>query len=151
WGGMNSVITVPPEVSPTNRAPQPSSTNAPLAIRPQALWQSIQYPYFDVPGTPGRTITGWLSPGKEGDGLPGQILFRLIFTQLAGEQTPPALVHPQTFIVRLDLGDGSVLDGKAEPMTGWDGVGNQMGLTRSRVYEFPSTRNGYDEAWIEWR
>jgi hypothetical protein len=152
FGGLNSVITIPPANRATESHGEQSKEAAPPpSIRPEARWSSIEYPYFDIPGAPGRTITGRLSPGREGDGRPDQLLFRLIYYQPAGEEIPPVIVNPETFVVRLHLGDGSVIDAKSDTGQHWDGAGNQMGLTMSRVYDFPWGRNAYDEAWIEWR
>lgn len=152
FDGLNSVITVPPTKAGAESHAETSKQKAPPpSMRPETRWNSIQYPDFDIPDAPGRTITGWLSPGKEGDGRPDQLLFRLIYYQSSGAETPPALVNPETFVVRLHLSDGSVIDAKTDMGENWAGAGNQMGLTRSRVYDFPWNRNSYDEAWIEWR
>lgn len=152
FGGLNSVITIPrANRVAESRGEQLKETAPPLSIRPEARWSSIEYPYFDIPGTPGRTIKGYLSPGKEGDGRPDELLFRLIFYQSTGEEIPPVLVNPETFVVRLHFGDGRITEAKSENVNNWDGAGNQMGLTRSRLYEFPWGQNAFDEAWIEWR
>ena len=152
FDGFNSVISVPSADRPSKSNGEQSKEIAPPpSIRPEARWSSIQYPDIDIPGAPGRTITGRLSPGKDGDGRPDELLFRLIFYQPADKEIPQVLVHPETFVVRLHRGDGSVVEGKSVFGEDWTGFGNQNGLTRGRIYTFPWGRNAFDEAWIEWR
>jgi hypothetical protein len=151
FNGFNSVITVPPAAQVAKSSPSSATTPMPLGIRPETSWKSIQYPQFDAPDAPGRTITGRLSPGKEGDGPPDQLLFRLIFIQLAGQDVPSVLSNPATFVVRLHLGDGRVVDGNSDLGENWMGFADQSGVTKSWVCHFPWAGNNYDEAWIEWR
>lgn len=114
--------------------------------KPAHAWERIDYPPLPVPGLETAKLDVLVGSGSE-DGKP-HLRFDVMWSAPRNAMLPEAIADASNFVVKLHLGDGTVVVPEAGRPPRWFGAGG-AGTTWSITYLFPWQRNAMDEAWIE--